>query len=282
VSLAQLALLTLCAAAALSAVMTAAWRIQQTSGNSGWIDACWTFGVGGIGILAALAPRDFALWPHWRQIVVAALAGLWSLRLGLHIVKRTRSAGDDPRYRQLIAQWQSEASRRMFWFLQKQAAVGTLLVMSIALAAQNPDPFLRLQDAAGLFILVLAIVGEAIADAQLQHFTSDPANRGAICDVGLWARSRHPNYFFEWLAWLAYPAIAIDFTGANPFGWLALGAPAFMYWALVHISGVKPLEEHMLRTRGESFRAYQKRTPVFFPFRSRGSRAQNRSFGGPD
>jgi len=55
---------------------------------------------------------------------------------------------------------------------------------------------------------------------------ADPANRNSVCNVGLWRWSRHPNYFFEWLCWLAYPLIAIDLAGYNPYGWLALLAPA--------------------------------------------------------
>ena len=255
-----------CAAAALAAVMAGAWRVQQSSGNSGWVDVSWTFGVGGVAGLAALLPLGPDLWPQWRQVVVAALAAAWSLRLGLHIAARTRAAGDDPRYRQLIAQWQSEAPRRMFWFLQQQAAVGVVLVMSIALAAQNPNLALRIQDFVGILVLATAIGGEAVADAQLRRFGTDQSRRNAICDVGLWRWSRHPNYFFEWLAWVAYPVIAIDLSGRHPYGWLALFAPACMYWVLVHVSGIPPLEAHMLRTRGDAFRAYQRRTRPFVPF----------------
>jgi steroid 5-alpha reductase family enzyme len=202
-------------------------------------------------------------------MVVAVLAVSWCLRLGIHIATRTRAATDDPRYRNLQNQWGTDASRRMFWFLQSQAAVGIILALSIVLAAQNPNPNLRLQDLIGLVILLAAIVGEAIADRQLRAFKSDPANRNAICDVGLWRWSRHPNYFFEWLLWLAYPIIAIDFAGHNPYGWLSLAAPICMYWILVHVSGIPPLEDHMLRSRGEAFRAYQKRTRAFLPLPSK-------------
>jgi len=67
------------------------------------------------------------------------------------------------------------------------------------------------------------------------------------------------------MCWLAYPVIAISFSGYNPYGWLALGAPSFMYYILMYVSGVPPLEEHMLLTHGETFRAYQRRTSAFFP-----------------
>jgi steroid 5-alpha reductase family enzyme len=79
--------------------------------------------------------------------------------------------------------------------------------------------------------------------------------------------SRHPNYFFEWLGWFAYAviAIAIDLTCSYPWGWLAVAGPVLMYWLLVHASGIPPLEAHMLRSRGDAFRAYQQRVNAFWP-----------------
>jgi steroid 5-alpha reductase family enzyme len=252
--------------AALSAVMAVAWQVQLTTGNTGWIDVFWTFGLGAVAIIISLVPLSGDPWPHARQIMVALLVAFWSLRLGWHIVMRTRAVGDDPRYRQLIVQWGKDAKRQMFWQLQKQAAVSLVLALSIVLAGQNPYPRLQVQDLLTLTILTLAIVGESVADYQISRFRTDPGNRSAVCDVGLWKWSRHPNYFFEWLCWLAYPLIAIDLSGYNPYGWLALLAPVCMYWVLVYVSGIPPLEEHMLRSRGAVFRAYQKRTRAFFPF----------------
>lgn len=250
--------------AALSAIMAIAWRVQQRTGNSGWVDAFWTFGTGGVAALAALAPLNGA--PSARQMLVAAMAALWSLRLGWHIVGRTKGIEDDPRYRAMAADWGVDAPRRMFSLLQKQAGVSVPLALAVALAAHNPAPGLGLQDLLGVALLAAAVFGAKVADDQLRRYKADPANRGGVCDIGLWAYSRHPNYFFEWLGWLAYPLIAIDFSGANPWGFLALLAPACMYWLLVYVSGIPPLEEHMLRSRGEVFRAYQRRTRAFFPF----------------
>ena len=260
----QLTIVAIIVAVAISSIMASAWHVQLRTGNSGWVDVTWSLGVGGVASIVAAWPIGYG-WPHWRQILVAALAASWCLRLGVHIATRTHAATDDPRYCNLIIQWGSAAPRRMFWFLQSQAAVGIILALSIVVAAHNPNPNLRIQDLIGLAILLAAIVGEAIADHQLQAFKDHPANRKAVCDVGLWRWSRHPNYFFEWLSWLAYSIIAIDFAGHNPFGWLALPAPVCMYWVLVHVSGIPPLEEHMLRSRGDAFRAYQQRTRLFFP-----------------
>ena len=153
---------------------------------------------------------------------------------------------------------------RMFWFLQIQAAAAALLALSMQLAARNPAP-LSLLSAAGVAVALIAIVGEAIADRQLRQFRSDPAHRGDVCDIGLWAWSRHPNYFFEWLGWVAYPLLAIDLDGEYPWGWLAIFAPMLMYRLLVHLSGIPPLEAHMLRSRGDAFREYQARVCAFFP-----------------
>ena len=246
----------------LAAAMTAAWAIQRRTGNSGWIDACWTLGVGTFGALLSFGGESGA---PWRRFFVAAFAAIWALRLGGHIIARSVRAGDDARYRKLLDDWGAQASARLFMFLQAQAAVGAGLVLSIALAARNPTAALRVQDALGMVLLAGALMGEAMADRQLERFKRDPANRGGLCDVGLWSLSRHPNYFFEFLAWLAYPLIAIDFTGAYLAGWIALLAPAVMYWTLRYASGVPPLEEHMMRTRPKAFAAYRAKTPVFFP-----------------
>jgi steroid 5-alpha reductase family enzyme len=133
-------------------------------------------------------------------------------------------------------------------------------------------PSLRLQDIVATAVLIAALFGEALADWQLRSFKHMHSAHTSVCDHGLWRYSRHPNYFFEWMVWLAYPIFAIDFAGYNTFGWIGLSAPIVMYWLLVHISGVPPLEEHMHQSRGAAFRDYRRRTSVFFPWRPRSER----------
>ena len=252
-------------ALALSAIMAFAWVVAGRTGQSGWVDAIWSFAVGGAGVAAALTPVGDGGAPTVRQGIVASLAAIWALRLGLHIARRTIGGADDPRYAQLRREWGAAFRRKLFWFLQVQAVAAFLLVLSILVAARNPASGLRLGDWLGILVLITSVAGEAAADRQLTRFRANPANKGRVCDVGLWALSRHPNYFFEWLGWLAYPAIAIDPTGTYGFGWIALIGPAFMYWLLVHVSGLPPLEAHMLRSRGDAFRAYQARVNGFWP-----------------
>ena len=249
-------------AAALCVVMAGAWIVQQRTGNSGWVDTIWTFGLGAVGAVSALAPFHAI---GSRQAIAAVMIAIWAGRLGLHIAQRSRGITDDPRYAEMARGWGSDAPRQMFWLLQKQAWVTIPLALAVFLAAHNPAPLLRMQDVAAIAVIAIAIIGEAAADRQLRAFRSDRANKDRVCDAGLWSWSRHPNYFFEWFGWLAYPLLAIDLTGTYGWGWLALLAPACMYWLLVYVSGIPPLEAHMLRSRGQAFRDYQARTSAFFP-----------------
>ena len=248
------------AAILLSVVMTGAWVLQRMTGNSGWVDVVWSFGMGLAGLVLALVPNGLTT----RQIVVAALIAVWSMRLGSHIAQRSARGPEDARYAALREEWGARFQFRLFLFLQVQALAAALLGLSMMLAAHNPAPFPRALDVAGIVVLIIAVAGEGIADEQLRRFRKNPANRGRVCDAGLWGWSRHPNYFFEWFGWVAYPLLAIDTSGGWYWGWLALSGPAFMYWLLVHVSGIPLLEQQMLKSRGDAFRAYQARVSAFF------------------
>jgi steroid 5-alpha reductase family enzyme len=249
-------------ALALSILMAFAWVVRERTGNSGWVDTIWTFAVGLVGAGSALWPVGGEA-PNIRQWLVAALVAIWSLRLGLHIAIRTLPISDDPRYAAFAKEWGVNSPRRMFVFLQNQALGSIPLVFAIFVAARFPSNELRWQDMLGALILLVGIAGEGLADAQLKRFRTDPANQGRVCDVGLWRWSRHPNYFFEWFCWLAYPVIGL--SSSHPWSLATLLAPVFMYWILVYVTGIPPLEEQMLRSRGERYRAYQSRTSKFFP-----------------
>lgn len=248
---------------AFSAVMAAAWLVQRVTGNDGWADVFWSFGVGTIASLAVYVSSDMVSAD--RKYLVIALVLIWSLRLGGHILVRTLKNGDDPRYARLRHEWGPNAASRMFFFLQSQAFAGAMLVICVYVAASRPDAELEFPDYLGALIMLVALLGEAVADWQLRKFASDPANYGKVCNAGLWSWSRHPNYFFEWLGWTSYVFIGADFDGDYAHGWLTLVAPVLMYVLLRHVSGVPPLEQHMLATRGSAFRDYQRRTSIFFP-----------------
>lgn len=245
-------------------VMSAAWVVQKRTLQGGWADVLWSLGLGAAGVGVSLAPLDGATASP-RQWLAATLIALWGLRLGLHIAARAGREREDARYARLRHEWGRSFQARMFGFLMLQAGAAALLTFSILLGARNPTAGLSLQDCLATAIFLSALLGEAIADRQLAAFKADPANRGRVCDTGLWAWSRHPNYFFEWLGWCAWPIFAIDFSGDWPWGWLALSGPVYIYWLLTRVSGVPPLEAHMRRSRPTAFAAYASRTSSFFP-----------------
>lgn len=262
----NLLVLILFLAATMVAAMTCAWSIARRPGKSGWTDAIWSYATGAGGMIAALATPYGDVSRH---LLVGAMIGLWGLRLGTHIARRSMSGHDDPRYAALRKEWGSAWESRLFKFLMIQAAAGFILILSILAAASNPSPFGAWSDWAGLLVAAIAIAGEGLSDRQLRAFAADAANKGKVMDRGLWAYSRHPNYFFEWLGWCAYALIAVGPAGAWPWGYVAMSGPAFIWWLLVHASGIPPLERHMVASRGDAYRDYQRRVNAFFPGPSR-------------
>jgi steroid 5-alpha reductase family enzyme len=236
--------------------MTLGWRWQRRNENAGIVDVLWSAGLGGAALLAAFlgtgapAPR----------LLVGLCGGVWGVRLATHLWRRVRGASEDGRYRALRRHWSGD-QRKLFGMFQFQALLIALFAVPFVVAAANPTvrpPWL----AAGAAIWCLAVAGESLADAQLARFRADPANRGRTCRAGLWRYSRHPNYFFEWLHWFAYAAFAV---GA-PQGGAALLGPLVMYVFLRFVSGIPHTEAQALRTRGEDYRDYQRRTSMLFPW----------------
>lgn len=241
--------------------MILAWRTQRATGQSGFVDAIWA-GATGVFALTAIV---FAPWPPaapGRAILVAGLVALWAARLSGHIFFRARGAAEDPRYAELARRWGPAFSWRLLLFLQAQAVAAWPLIVAAVCAAHAERGFPDFFDALGLLVALAALGGEAVADRQMQAFRRDRASLGpALCRDGLWAWSRHPNYFCEFLFWCALPLIA----GPNVAGLAALSAPVAMYGLLVHVSGLPPLEAHLRATRGAAFDAYAREVNGFFP-----------------
>ena len=253
------------AVAFLVTVMLLLWLRQRQTGNAGTVDIAWSFGTGLAGVWLALAPLSGASSNGTRQIIVALMAAVWAVRLGSHIWHRVVSEEEDGRYRELRESWGEDLQRRLFWFFQIQAVAAILFALPIFIAARNPDPVLGWTDYAGLAIWILALGGESIADRQLARFKADPASAGEVCDRGLWRYSRHPNYFVEWVHWFAYAVIAFGAIGSYHWAWLTLAGPALMLHFLLRVTGVPPTERHLVKSRGDAYRAYQERTNAFFP-----------------
>lgn len=243
-------------------VMSAAWFVQLGTRNGGWVDVFWTFGAGAACVTAAL-------WPGLaesvaRQYLVAGLAAVWSVRLGSYIAHRVaKDAHEDRRYAGLRTEWGGNFQRNVYLLCIIQAPAAALLSLSVYVASHGGvGAELGLRDFLGAAMLVVGIVGEGVADEQMRRFRKT-AERGAIMDKGLWGWSRHPNYFFEWVTWLAYPVIAFD--PAVAWTWATLVAPVMMFLLLRFGTGVPAVEKTMLASRGDRFRDYQRRVSAFFP-----------------
>lgn len=237
-------------------MMAWGWRWQLHYHNAGIVDVLWASGLAGAALLIALLARGDV----WHRAVTGALGAMWGWRLATHLWRRVKNESEDGRYRYLRAHWQN-SQLKFFGFFQLQALLVVLFSAPFLAAACNVQPHTPWL-IAGIAIWLIAVTGEAIADRQLAAFRAVPAYRGKTCQRGLWRYSRHPNYFFEWLHWFAYVALAMG----SPLAWLAWSGPVLMYVFLRWISGIPFTEAQALRSRGEEYRRYQQRTPMLFPW----------------
>lgn len=246
------------AAALLFLAKSIAWLIQHQQGNGGIVDAIWAWALGGLAVWFAFA-GSAAADVRW---TLAAMGGLWGLRLGAYLWRRNWRAPEDWRYAKFRAEWGDKAQSKMFWFFQFQNLFTLALACSAFLPAAyregSPGPAAL---ALAVAILLLSVWGEGLADEQLRRFKADPAQRGRVCDVGLWRYSRHPNYFFECVHWLAYLPLG---WGSELWAW-GLIAPLVMVLLLLKISGVPLLEAEMAR-RKPGYAEYMRRTSMLVPW----------------
>ena len=241
-------------AAALQLVL---WLVQQRTRSAGIVDVGWAGSftlVIGLFAWRSTAPAS-AWWP------LAAIVVAWSLRLTVHLVARgAAGAREEGRYVALREKWAPHAARRFFVFFQAQAALTGILSLAFVV------PFVAVPGCAalqvtGAVIATLALIGEAIADAQLAAFKK--RGTGGVCDVGLWSWSRHPNYFFEWCVWLGYAIHGLAFL---PYGAIAIVPQALLLSSILFVTGIPPTEIQSIKSRGDAYRAYQARVSKFVPW----------------
>ena len=252
--------LILAALASLCGLFALVYAVARRMNNYGLVDIAWSYAFGALAAFYALFGPS---WPV-RRALIAAMAALWSARLGTHLFIRVMGHHpiEDGRYVQLRQDWAANFAPKMFGFFQMQAASVVLLGAAFVIACLNSLPALHPLEIASAVLWLIAISGEALADAQLAAFKRNAANQGRVCDVGLWRYSRHPNYFFEWLIWVAYFVFAL----ASPWGWVAIIGPASILYLLLRVTGIPMTEEQSIRSRGDAYRRYQQTTSAFVPW----------------
>lgn len=255
----MIARLALEGTAAVALLMLILWLIHLPMKNAAIVDAGWAGGLVLLAVLYAAQGRGYTV----RAWLIAAMVSIWGLRLALYLLL-TRVIGhpEEGRYRELRRQWKTGIPLKFLAFFEFQAVLCAVLSAPFLLSAIDTSPVLSPLNYAGVALWVIAIAGEATADRQLSRFKANPANGGRVCNVGLWNYSRHPNYFFESLIWLAYAIFAL----ASPWGWIGLLSPVLILYFLLKVTGIPATEAQALRSKGEAYRRYCQTTSMFIPW----------------
>ena len=242
-----------------SALMTGLWFIQRRTRNAGIVDAGWAAAIGLLAIFFAVTSGGY----YPRRILVAVLLCAWASRLSFYILTdRVLGHPEEGRYASLREKWGPSAERRLFFFFQSQALFAVIFALPALVVSHDDVPHWTGWDLAGIFIWIFGIGNTVAADRQLARFRGRPQNRGKTCRTGWWRYSRHPNYFFEWIHWWAYAALA----AGTAFWWVACIVPLILLYLFFNVTGIPPTEAQALASRGEDYRSYQRATSVFIPW----------------
>ena len=196
-----------------------------------------------------------------RAVIVAAMVGVWALRLGSFLFRRVRRDGRDGRFDRI----KTDPLRFfMTWTLQ---GLWVLLTVACALAIitggeRRPIGWVAI---VGMAVWVGGFAIEAVADQQKLAFRKNPANEGRFIRSGLWAWSRHPNYFGEITLWTGIAIMALPVLSG--WRWVTLISPLFVVVLLTRVSGIPMLEDRAVKRWGEDteFQTYTRNTPLLIP-----------------
>jgi steroid 5-alpha reductase family enzyme len=195
-----------------------------------------------------------------RGLIVGILVTIWGLRLAWHIYKRNKGKTEDYRY----LAWRKEWGKWFFIrsYLQVYLLQGMFLFMivfPVLLINKNGGAVLGILDVIGILVWILGFYFEAVGDAQLARFIKDPLNKGKLMQSGLWAYTRHPNYFGEVTQWWGIWLIALSVQS----GWFGIIGPLTITFLILKVSGIPLLEKKM--EENPEFAEYKRKTSIFIP-----------------
>ena len=240
-------------------LMAVLWAVAIRINRFSIIDPVWTLSLAGLAFFYAQNAHGF----QKRRVALCLMVALWAWRLARHLFFRLfKEKGEDARYQKLRFDWAKHLKLNFFAFFQIQAMAAAVLSIPFLIICSNPNPRFEIVEWIGIVVWWMGFLGESAADRQLAQFKLNAANKGKVCDRGLWSVSRHPNYFFEWLMWVAYFIFAMPAPG----GFWAAASPALMFYFLVFASGIPPAEQQSLKSKGDRYREYQRTTSAFFPW----------------
>jgi steroid 5-alpha reductase family enzyme len=196
-----------------------------------------------------------------RSILLLVLVVVWAARLGTFLFERIQKAGKDDRFDEIKPSFLRFLNT---WTLQGLWVTFTLAAALTAITTNVRKPLDGFA-LVGLLVWIFGFGFELFADVQKSRFRADPENKGRFIQSGLWARSRHPNYFGEILLWIGVAIIALPVL--RGWTWVTLISPVFVTLLLTRVSGVPMLEKKADEKWGgqEDYETYKKRTPVLIP-----------------
>ena len=239
-------------------MMMLGWLLSVRYQNVTIVDSLWGLGFVLIAWITYFSAGGFMD----RSLLIAVLVSFWGLRLCAYLSIRNWGKGEDPRY----GLWRKKSGDR-FWIVSlfKVFLLQALFMWVISLVLQFgqlssvPNRFTWL-DVFGVGIWSIGFIFESIGDWQLSHFKADPANKGKVMDKGLWAYTRHPNYFGECLIWWGFFFITLS----NPNNWWTVISPLIITIVLLKMTGIPLTEETIVKTR-PGYEDYIRRTSAFIP-----------------
>ncbi|MEU0544644.1 DUF1295 domain-containing protein [Nocardia sp. NPDC005978] len=242
---------------ALAALQGTTYLIGRRIGRYNVVDVSWGLGFVLVALVGLLA-GDGSLT---RRLLLFVLVTVWGLRLSLHMHRKSAGRGEDPRYTELLDRrghgtWQ--VLRRIF-IIQGASQWVISAPLQVSAVAGPTSGLAWIAAGAGVALWLIGFTFEAVGDRQLERFKADPCHRGTVMDQGLWAWTRHPNYFGDSSLWWGLWLIA---ASAWP-GVLTVFAPLLMTYVLIYGTGARLLERHMAERPG--YREYQQRTAYFWP-----------------
>ena len=238
-------------------MMTALWPISLAIKDVSIIDILWAPAFAVLGFAVALTTQDLGL----RGVIVLGLVTVWAIRLGSHIFRRWRKVGEDYRYSELRrkggAHFPFISLVTIFWL---QAVLLWVISWPLQAVLSAPPTTLGWLDWLGVAVMVFGILFEAMADLELTRFRADPSNRERVLDTGVWAWSRHPNYFGDFSLWWGVYVVALAAGGP----WWTILGPIVMSALLIHYSGAGLMED-TISSRRPGYADYVRRTSGFVP-----------------
>lgn len=231
------------------------WAVSMRLRDVSIVDSVWSI------MIAAAAFTYAAAQAHTqpRTVLVLALVTVWAMRLSLYLTWRNWGEPEDYRYRKIRATNQPHFAWKSAYLVFGLQAVLAWIVSAPLFAALTSAAPLNWLDYVGVALFLFGLGFETVADFQLARFKADPTRRGQVLDSGLWAYTRHPNYFGECCAWWGFASIALAAGGA----WSLIG-PLLVTFLLLRISGVALLERDIAERR-PAYRDYIARVNAFIP-----------------